>query len=107
MLVIMLVIITLDICPESPNQFNVLIRLKPLLGNVERLILINSFVLANFNFCPLIWMFVNTKPVHKIEVIQKRALSFMINNYESSYEDLLKRLGKPGQYASRTVGQCA
>ena len=31
----------------------------------------------------------------------------MINNYESSYEDLLKRLGKPGQYASRTVGQYA
>ena len=33
------------------------------------------------------------KYLHKIEAIQKRALRFMLNDYESSYEDLLKKAG--------------
>ena len=33
------------------------------------------------------------KYIHKIEAIQKRALRFMLNDYESSYEDLLKKAG--------------
>ena len=34
-------------------------------------------------------MLVDVKSVHKIGAIQKRALRFMLNDYESSYEDLL------------------
>ena len=40
-------------------------------------------------------MWTNAKSVHKIEAIQKRALRFMVNDYESSYEDLLKKSGNP------------
>ena len=36
-------------------------------------------------------MLTNAKSVHKIEAIQKRALRFMLNDYESSYKDLLKK----------------
>ena len=57
--------------------------------------LINSFVLSNFNYCPPVWMLTNAKSVYKIEAIQKRALRFMLNDYESSYEDLLKKSGNP------------
>ena len=35
-------------------------------------------------------MLTHTKRVHKIEAIQKRALRFMLNDYEISFEDLLK-----------------
>ena len=35
-------------------------------------------------------MLTNAKRVHKIEAIQKRALRFMLNDHESSFEDLLK-----------------
>ena len=38
--------------------------------------------------------YVNAKSVHKIEAIPKRVLCFMLNDYESSYEDLLKISGK-------------
>ena len=40
-------------------------------------------------------MLTNAKYVHKIEAIQKGALRFMLNDYESSYEDLLKKSGNP------------
>ena len=36
-------------------------------------------------------MLTNAKSVDKNEDIQKRALRFMLNDYESSYEELLKK----------------
>ena len=81
------------VCLKSANQLNAFVRLKRFLGNQERKVLINSFVLSNFNYFPLVWMLTNAKSVHKIEAIQKRALRFMLNDYESSYEDLLKKSG--------------
>ena len=90
------------ICLKSANHLNALVRLKRFLGNEERKVLINSFVLSNFNYCPLVWMLTNAKSVHKIEAIQKRALRFMLNDYESSYKGLLKKLGKPSMNLRRT-----
>ena len=51
-------------------------------------------------------MLTNAKSVHKIEVIQKRALRFMLNDYESSYEDLLKKSGNPSMNLRRTRSLC-
>ena len=42
------------ICLKSANQLNTLVRLKHFLGNEERKVPINSFVLSNFNYCPLV-----------------------------------------------------
>ena len=39
-------------------------------------------------------MLANAKSEHEIEAIQKRTLCFMLKDYESSYEDLLKRSRK-------------
>ena len=45
--------------------------------------------MANFNYCPLVWMFPSVSSLKKIENLQKRALRFIDNNYEISYEELL------------------
>ena len=91
------------ICLKSANQLNALVRLKRVLGNEENKFSINTFVLSNFNYCPLVWMLTNAKSVHKIEAIQKRALRFMLNDYESSYKDLLKKSGnlRKSKYESK------
>ena len=93
-------------CLKSANQLNALVRLKRFLGNKERKVLINSFVLSNFNYCPLVWKLTNAKSVHKIEAIKKRALRFMLSDYESSYEDLLKKSGNPSMNLRRTRSLC-
>ena len=41
-------------CLKSANQLNALVRLKRFLENEDRKVLINSFVLSNFNYCPLV-----------------------------------------------------
>ena len=40
-------------------------------------------------------MLTNAKSIHKIEALQKRAMRFMLNDYESSYENLLKKSENP------------
>ena len=42
------------ICLKSANQLNALVILKRFLENEERKVLINNFVLSNFNYCPLV-----------------------------------------------------
>ena len=59
-----------------------------------RKVLINSFILSNFNHCPIVWSISTAKSLNKVENLQKRALRFLHNDYSSSYEELLKKSGK-------------
>ena len=51
--------------------------------------------MPNFNFCPLVGLFCNKKLKNKQKQIQKRALRFLYNDYESDYEHLLKISDRP------------
>ena len=57
----------------------------------ERLILMNSFIFSNFNYCPLIWHFTSSISTNKIEKIQERALKYLFDDNESSYDVLLEK----------------
>ena len=59
------------ICKSISNQLNSLKRLKHFFGSVEWKTLINSFVISNFNYCPLVWMLTNAKSFRKIKAIKK------------------------------------
>ena len=85
---------TSKLCNKSAGQLNALCRIRHLIRLEERKILINSFIYSNFNYCPLVWHFSSRKSVNKIENIQKRALRFLLNDYSSDYETLLKRTNK-------------
>ena len=43
-----------NICKSASNQINALIRLKHLIGFQERKVLVNTFVMSNFNNCSLV-----------------------------------------------------
>ena len=51
----------------------------------KRKILLNSFITAQFNYCPLIWM------CNKINRIHERALRIVYNDYKSNFKELLER----------------
>ena len=53
-------------------------------------IIYNSFVASNFNYCPLVWHFCGQVNNNKIEKLQERSLRIIHNDYESSFETLLK-----------------
>ena len=95
-----------NICRSTANQLNALIRLKSYLSfNTER-VLINSYIISNFNYCPLVWMFSTAKSLTKIESLQKRALRFLYNDYSICYEGLLEKAGKVKMNVYRLRNLC-
>ena len=45
------------ICRSAADQLNALIRPKQFLSFHAKEVLINSYIISNFNYCPLVWMF--------------------------------------------------
>ena len=96
-----------NICRSAANQLNALIRLKSYLNFNAKRVLINSYIISNFNYCPLVWIFSTAKSLNKIESLQKRALRFLYNDYSISYEDLLEKAGKVKMSVNRLRNLCA
>ena len=90
-----------NICKSTSNQLNALIRLKHLLGIKEKKRLVNAFVMPNFNYCSLVWNFSSVQSLNKIENLLKRALRFLLNDYGSTYEDMLEKFGYPNMNVRR------
>ena len=80
-----------SMCNKAGKQFNVLQRLKGSLDYASRLSIYKSFIMSNFNYCPVVWMFTSKSSLLKLETIKKRALRFVLDDYASDYYDLLKK----------------
>ena len=76
-----------NICKKASRQLNVLKRIGTHLTKLGKLTIYYSFIMSNFNYCPLVWHFCGETNTKKIEKIQERALRFIYNEYTSSYED--------------------
>ena len=61
--------------------------MKEFLGFQERKVLVNSFVLLNFNYGSLLLMFLSSESLTRIENWHKRGLGFMLDDYLSSFEN--------------------
>ena len=57
----------------------------------KRKILLNLFITAQVNYCPLIWMCRSRTLNNKINRIQERALRIVYNDHNSTFEELLER----------------
>ena len=53
----------------------------------------HAFIMSNFNFCPLIWHFCSKGNTEKPKKIHFRALKFMFQGFNSSYDSLLEKAG--------------
>ena len=80
----------LNICKKASRQLNVLKRIGTHLNRLGKLTIYYSFILSNFNYCPLVWHFCGENNSKKIEHIQERALRFIYDDDVSNYEQLLE-----------------
>ena len=74
---------------KAAKQLNAVKRLGSFFKFYSMKALAQSFVLANFIYCPTIWHFCSTKDQHKIEKVQERTLRFVYADYSSTYSELL------------------
>ena len=84
-----------NLCRKASQQLNVLKRLGSYLTKLNKLTIFHTFILSNFNFCPLAWHFCTEKNSKKLEKIQVRALRFVYDDYSSSSETLLENAKVP------------
>jgi hypothetical protein len=63
------------ICRKASQQLNILKRLGSYLNRLNKLTIFHTFILSNFNFCPLAWHFCTNKNSKKLEKVHERALN--------------------------------
>ena len=81
---------------KADRELNVLQRLKGSLDYVSRFSLYKSFIVVNFNYCPVVWMMTSKSSLSKLVDIRKRALRFVFDDYEYYYTELLNKSNLPG-----------
>ena len=80
-----------ELCRKVNLKVNAFIRLRPFLGEQKSKLIVNSVIMSNFSYCPLIWLFCTKGANNEINRTHKRALRALYGDYESSFEDLLDR----------------
>ena len=67
----------------------------------NRMFICSAFIASNFNYCSTVWHFCSNRSLYKLEKLHTQALRVVINDYSSSYRDLLDKVSKPTLYVSR------
>ena len=60
-----------------------------------------AFISSNFNYCDIVWHFCSNHSTYKIEKFHKNALPVTLNDYTSSYSDMLEVVKRSILYISR------
>ena len=80
-----------DICSKASQKLHALSRISNYMTFEQRQTTMKSFILSQFGYCPLIWMFHSRKLNKRINRIHERALQIVYKDYDSSYLELLKK----------------
>ena len=76
-------------CTKAARQLNALARISKYLDFKSKTIIYNSFILSNFNSCPLAWHFCGKTNNQKLDKLQERSLRILYCDYSSHFQDLL------------------
>ena len=94
------------ICNSASNQLNAMFRLRNFMTFNVKKALINSYLMSNFIYWPLGWMFLSAKSLKRIQNLQKRALKILLDGYESTYKQLLNKAGRSSMNINRLGTLC-
>ena len=81
----------LSLCKKVNRKLHALSRVSKYRTLNKCRILMRSFIISQFNYCPLIWMIENRGLNDKINRIHERALRIVYDDYIFSFEDLLSK----------------
>ena len=80
-----------ELCQKAGNKLFALARISKYMDTNKLRILMRCFVISQFQYCPLAWMFHSRHLNNKINKIHERALRIAYKDYESSFSTLLER----------------
>ena len=77
-----------NLCKTVSNKLNCLARLAKTLTKNQRVLLFNSFIKGQFNYCPLIWMFCSRRSHNSIDKLYERALRLAYDDFTTPSKNL-------------------
>ncbi len=89
------------LCKTAARQINVLDRSSGIFDLKEREVIHHKFILAKFNYCPLVWHFCDKSSTKKMEKAQERAHRFLLNDKTTSYVLLLAKINSTTLHVRR------
>ena len=79
------------LCKNANRKISALIRIRNMITKKQTEILVNSYILSHFCYCPLIWMFCGKTEYNLLEKTHKRALKVLNCDFASNYQQLLEK----------------
>ena len=81
------------ILKRASQKTHVLARITPYMNFNKKKLLMSSFFISQFNYCPLVWMCHSRLTNNKINRLHERCLRIIYNDKKSSFEKLLEKDG--------------
>ena len=80
-----------ELYKKGNQKFHALSRISSYLDQRKLKIIMKTFILSQFNYCPLVWMFHNRNLNHKINKLHERAFRLVYKNKNLSFQELLDK----------------
>ena len=74
------------------NQFSVKTRFGKLISTKTLLLSYKVFILPHFYYCSMVWHFCSKRDSDKLDLLNKRILQFIFEDWNSDHWSLLKRV---------------
>ena len=82
-----------QICKQASKKLSAFARIAHYIDEQKRKVLMKSFIISQFNYCPIIWMYCLRKSNSLINRIHERALRIAYSDYVSDFDFLLEKDG--------------
>ena len=85
-----------SICKKVNNQFSVMTRFGKLMSTETMLrlyLFLGIPILPHFYYCSMVWHFSSKQDSDKLDLLNKRILRFIFKDFNSEYNNLLKKAG--------------
>ena len=78
------------LCKKGNQKLHALPRISKYLSKDKLKIIMKTYILSQFNYCPLVWMFHNRTLNNKINKLHESGLRLAYSNDSSSFQNLLE-----------------
>ena len=79
------------LCKKANHKYLALVRVSNHMSQEKMRLIMKSFIEAQFNYCPLIWMFHSRTLNNKINRLHERALRLVYKNSINTFQELLDK----------------
>ena len=76
---------------RASRKIQALARIFPYIPQTQKGLLMNSYFLSQFGFCPLVWMDHSRTLNNRINGLHKTALNLVYNDFSSRFSELLEK----------------